>query len=73
MHCVCTDGSKSLPGEMLGDISVRELKVMERMNVPTDSHSYKKFVAILRYKEEKHIHHKKKSLNFDWFCYRDIH
>lgn len=73
MRCLCTDGPKSLPGEILGAISVRELKVIERMNATPDSHSYMKCIAIVRCKEEKYIHHKKKPLNFDGFCYRDTH
>ena len=53
MHCVCRDRSRSLTGEILGAIKVRELKVIERTNVPTDSHSYKKCIAIVKCSGEK--------------------
>lgn len=67
MHCLCTDRSKSLPGEVLGAVKVRELRVIERMNSLTDSYPYKKRIAILKCREEKYIYHLK-TLNLYW-CY----
>lgn len=67
IHCLCTDRSKSLPGEVLGAVKVRELRVIERMNSLSDSYPYKKCIAILKCREEKYIYHLK-TLNLDW-CY----
>lgn len=39
MHCVCTDMSESLSGEILRAVEVRELRVIERMNALTVIHT----------------------------------